>query len=850
MADELKGCYDDLVALQKELENNPDYLDECVTEATPGDDGMTNSTGVPNSLPNEGKKKAEGEKSTSSATSKSLAESNRPPQNLKKKDLNKVYTLSPEMQRVLSEEYNSGYYDDLPTCDIEDAETLASYGARGGEIYFDKDGVFKINGAIVIEEKRQYVSYEDTNQTLPNGAKQATGVKVTIDNSDEKELYLGKIFETTPYGIINKNRTGIGATTLEIKTCRDSIIVMPTKALAFSKATDNNKGNLTESGIYKCCYVGSKVREEPKHKLLEINEYLKCPEIKYRKFIVVADSLYKVINAIGGAVYNTYFLMLDEIDSYQSDSPFRESLSNTLDYYFEFDRDKRCMVTATLKEFSDPELNKEPIVEIDYTNARKRKVGLIHTNNPNQIAKEKIEELYNRGGKIVIAYNKIQFIRQIIENLGDEIKGECAILCSSMSEIYAGAYYQGSFENNKLTKRINFITCTYFTGIDIQEKFHLISISTIEYLFCLLTPEKLAQIAGRGREGLLSETIIYNTKPYSEINAQGKERKFKTAERYRGFLLNYAEAVREYINTADTLAERFKLIVDKSFVRVKQDIEMKSRITHYKGHKIDIVRENIYTGRHEIAYLNVDAIYEATKTRTQLYASPEQLYNTLKGSGITIIEDTVKQENRELSEQQAGNNARVNAQLKEKESEQFNSLIERMKALHTEDRLNEESLRKLRKEAHRKQQTFIDRFRKLYPYVPFEKLIGDLINIGEHKKIYRGYCNGTIFWALSNNHSFKTAIKGKFKVGRTYPPEEIEKEIKALYITFFHKELKLKNGYAAKLGEFIRIKREKPTTNAYKIISYNRNNFKGSPLSYIPDNVDTDLNKLIEFSGE
>ena len=38
-----------------------------------------------------------------------------------------------------------------------------------------------------------------------------------------------------PHGIVNKQIPGVGATTLEINANRNSIIVLPTKALAFSK---------------------------------------------------------------------------------------------------------------------------------------------------------------------------------------------------------------------------------------------------------------------------------------------------------------------------------------------------------------------------------------------------------------------------------------------------------------------------------------------------------------------------------------------------------------------------------------------------------------------------------------
>ena len=75
----------------------------------------------------------------------------------------------------------------------------------------------------------------------------------TMPQDDAK---LSDVFETTPYGLIKKNRTGVGATTLELNSPRNSIIVVPTKALAYEKAKSN-----WDKEIQKCkaCYVGGDI---------------------------------------------------------------------------------------------------------------------------------------------------------------------------------------------------------------------------------------------------------------------------------------------------------------------------------------------------------------------------------------------------------------------------------------------------------------------------------------------------------------------------------------------------------------------------------------------------------------
>lgn len=57
-----------------------------------------------------------------------------------------------------------------------------------------------------------------------------------------------------PHGIVNKQIPGVGATTLEINANRNSIIVLPTKALAFSKCKKHPN----------TLYIGSEIRMKGK----------------------------------------------------------------------------------------------------------------------------------------------------------------------------------------------------------------------------------------------------------------------------------------------------------------------------------------------------------------------------------------------------------------------------------------------------------------------------------------------------------------------------------------------------------------------------------------------------------
>ncbi|MFQ7087870.1 MAG: hypothetical protein ACLRTD_26075 [Bacteroides sp.] len=113
-----------------------------------------------------------------------------------------------------------------------------------------------------------------------------------------------------PHGIVDKQVAGIGATSLEIDSKRNSIIVFPTKILAYNK-WQRNKTKLFMSE--------EKSMTRDTTSIKEIQSYLSDDKVVYKKFLVVADSLYKLLQIIGKEHYKDYFLMIDEVDMIQSE---------------------------------------------------------------------------------------------------------------------------------------------------------------------------------------------------------------------------------------------------------------------------------------------------------------------------------------------------------------------------------------------------------------------------------------------------------------------------------------------------------------------------------------------------
>ena len=339
------------------------------------------------------------------------------------------------------------------------------------------------------------------------------------ENSDwrviiKQDAKISEVMDRIPFGILNKTITGLGATTLELMNQeRDSIIVVPTKALAYSKYKSANK----TMGANYTFYVGSPIKEITQTPQ-KITAYLGEKSAKRKKFLVVADSVPLLIETLLKAdkdIYHKYFFMVDEIDTMQADSAYRPKLEIVIDYYFQFDREWRCAVSATLNKFSNPQLELESKVMTEWRENPRRNIKLIYTNYVDDIAVKLINHLCKKHpeDKILIAYNSLDGILNILNQIKAD-KSNCGILCSERSDAKIKDYLEDTEnvidESGNLQKRIVFMTCAYFAGIDIQDQCRLITITSHLQPFTYLSTRRMAQIAGRCRHGNLSETIIYD----------------------------------------------------------------------------------------------------------------------------------------------------------------------------------------------------------------------------------------------------------------------------------------------------------------------------------------------------
>ena len=576
---------------------------------------------------------------------------------------------------------------------------------------------------------------------------------------------IGEVMDRVPFGIINKTITGLGATTLEIMNQeRDSIIVVPTKSLAYSKY---KSANLSKGDGY-ALYFGSPIKEIKSNVTpRQVLAYLNSNNHWKKKFLVVADSLPRLINILesnGIDVYHNYFLMVDEIDTMQADSAYRPRLEDVMDYYFKFDWKHRSAVSATLNDFSNLLLVNESRVTTRWKDNPKRNINLIYTNYVDDTAVEIIRQKLtdNPNDKILVAYNSLDGILNILEQLSkkgivDVNKSNCGILCSERSNDKVKEYIEDADnvinEEAYLQKKIVFMTCAYFAGIDIQDQCHLITITSHLQPFTYLSTRRMEQIAGRCRNGNLSETIIY------DIPQEAPDSKFQDKEEYQTSLLDRAKTYAEFMNSTKEAIERNPELEELGkFIDSFVDYSAKAKV-NTNDYPIKIIRIDSIEKTFKPSFFNIDALTEKWHLVHSLYIKEDNLYKELllQGHNVTkIFGYCINKEEHNTSEISS-----IKERDKERRAENIETLKPQLLAWNREGR-NETQYKRLCEKQDKQVQNLCNEFKKLSPYINNEILFDGLAENFQHQKELRNYVNKVVFHIMPYDNAFKADVLAKF----------------------------------------------------------------------------------------
>lgn len=591
-------------------------------------------------------------------------------------------------------------------------------------------------------------------------------IVIIKDLAEYNKFFIKDHMLQLPYGIINKSITGLGATTLEMDSKRNSIIVTPTKTLAYSKS--KRKQNYF--------YVGSPVNSENESpvNIDDIKNYLSLNTVEYKKIFVVADSLKKVIEALEAMRINykeEYHIFVDEVDKFMLDSGFRESLENAIDYYFLFNKENRTMITATMADFSHPKILNETRTDF-WFKLPKRDLKLYATSDVRTRAIEIITEIIkkNPDDKIFVAYisvaNTKSIIAELIKNSINKDKIGMACSSSRSKEIGIEEYYVSLEEGEKLPKQIVFTTNTNFVGIDLSDKYHLISISGISKEHHVLCPSDLIQIYGRNRDkqGTLTDTFIFETRDLvtGSLNEKAKEN-LKNKATLKKEIMDIAEALCEFAN---------KYISIKRIA--KNDIKVDDILPLMKLIKSDDYNIRLNIEREiAVAYFLIDSNLE----KEYIY---REMYNSLPNASKMLKESKLNLKNYNIDYYQDANqmsNSKYTKQVKADKDEERSRCYQLLEEYGNKpDHMIRQSLKRDIKCKDSNIAEMVKKVNELASMIDLMEAIR-LVKIYYEKtndeRVYSSLYNASLFASLPVINRFKTYLTSSLPVGEKFDKKQL-----------------------------------------------------------------------------
>ena len=319
-----------------------------------------------------------------------------------------------------------------------------------------------------------------------------------------KGQYLSDIMKEIPSDcILSKKIPGCGATTLELNTDRNSIIIVPNVPVILSKC--GKHPNLL--GVYE----GVKPNQ--------VLEYIASNAV--RKIMTTPESFCKVKFAcekLGIDIYSDFFLLMDECHQLITDVDYRIDIVMPMDDFFLFKR--KALVSATPIGFSDPRFEEDLFftedIEADYD--YRQDITVTHTYN---IAKAVEDYLKTHNGTVCFFVNSVVTIYSLMKHF--DLLEDSSVYCAPKSRSklkneysFLNAYSEWS---TVTMRKYNFFTGRFFTAfdLDLDYKPDLVMITdpyTAEYTILDIDTDCI-QICGRFRNGVNSATHIY--KVNSEI---------------------------------------------------------------------------------------------------------------------------------------------------------------------------------------------------------------------------------------------------------------------------------------------------------------------------------------------
>ena len=345
--------------------------------------------------------------------------------------------------------------------------------------------------------------------------------------------------------ILSKRVPGCGATTLELKTNRNSIIIVPNVPVIQSK----EKKEPYPKGVYEDVTVS------------EVVTYLK-ENIRY-KIMTTPESFGKIKVACEKCninIYSEFFLLMDECHQLVKDVDYRNFIVLPMADFFKFKN--KAMVSATPLGFSDPRLKKFETLEVRADYDYQQEITVINAYNTTKAIGEYLES--HQNGTVCFFVNSITQIYSIMKHF--KLLEDSTVYCApkSVTKLKEGYDFTNAYKewSAETMKRYNFFTGRFFSAFDLELTYKpdLVMI-TDPYLspYTMLDVDTdCIQICGRCRYGISSATHIYRVNP--EICVKSKE---QVEQDIHDLEIGY-NTLRRYYKNADSREDRmaFGQVID------------------------------------------------------------------------------------------------------------------------------------------------------------------------------------------------------------------------------------------------------------------------------------------------
>ena len=564
-------------------------------------------------------------------------------------------------------------------------------------------------------------------------------------NTEEKAIsqgqYLEDIMSEIPTNtIIAKTIPGIGATTLEIKSKHNSIIIEPNVPVIKGKEQKNKKYNLF--GVYESVSTNN------------VLEYLERPLKKdeYKKIMTTPESFFKVMRAMQLKqidCHRDYMLLFDECDRIIKDNDYRNGIVLPIEDFFLFDN--KAFVSATPIFPSDPRFEEQNfrIIKIVPNYNYTKNMQLVTTNNVVAIFRQILKMTENRH--VCIFLNSTDTILAIINKFN--LQSISKVYCSQDSvDKLDDSGYSNAFANLELDSNNNvkleqytFFTSRFFSAVDIDSNIKPAILIISDLFFAkhsMIDPHTEAiQIIGRFRKG--HSGIIHVSNTNSNLD-------YKTPEQ-----------AQYYLDVNHAVYLQFKQLHDTTTCNVTKDTlkEAMQRINYAKYIDEDGNKK----------YFSIDNYFDEERVKGY-YTDPQNLLQAY----IDTNYFTVKHKNLPLP---LGDNDRLRISRADNKKEKRLAIIEQLDLLNGEDGVYDEQLfREYRDSLHDEDALIVDVYEALGAEYAKQNLMSD-------KKMKLDL----IKWKSENGEdsfAIMSSIYTIFEAGKRYKVSNIKKMIRRIYSSY------------------------------------------------------------------